>query len=168
MRFWVIGKDMITKEALDSVLRFDPNSGEFFWIHSRGRVKAGDRAGLVGTGGYIMIRVLGKTYAAHRLAWLTTYGNFPPNFLDHINRNPCDNRICNLRNVTQQENLFNKGWMTNNSSGTVGIRFRPEYNKWYSAIGVSGKQVHLGSFETEEGAKVAYQKAKLHYHKIGG
>jgi len=53
--------------------------------------------------GYIIIKINRKDYQAHRLAWLYEYGNFPKQTIDHINRIKTDNRICNLRDVSQSK-----------------------------------------------------------------
>lgn len=152
---------------MNEILRYDEESGYLFWKTNRGRVKVGDRAGTSNGRGYIIIRVDGKIYPAHRIAWFLKTGEWPVGVIDHINHNGEDNRWCNLRDVSQQENLFNKGLMGNNTSGITGIRFRKEYNKWYAFIGVDGKQKHLGSFETRELAEAAYRAAKEYYHQIG-
>lgn len=151
---------------MHELLRYEPDTGNIYWLVSRGRVKSGELAGTPNGRGYLIIRIDGKIYPAHRVAWYLQTGDWPSGVVDHINREGLDNRWDNLRDVTQQENLFNKGGMKNNTSGCVGVRFRAKYNKWYAAIGVSGRQKHLGSFNTKELAAAAYNQAKESYHQI--
>jgi len=84
----------LTAERLRAVLSYNPNTGLFTWIkpskfHPR---MQGQVAGSVGTGGYIHIRVDGKKYRAHRLAWLYVYG-LPPYAISHEFRAPKSGRL---------------------------------------------------------------------------
>lgn len=60
-------------------------------------------------GKYWIISVEGYPYLEHRLVWVWFHGRWPIEVLDHINQDPMDNRIENLREVTQQQNLLNRG-----------------------------------------------------------
>ena len=60
--------------------------------------------------GYLYISINGSTYGAHRLAWIYHYGDIPEGLvIDHINGKRHDNKITNLRAVTQSENAKNRG-----------------------------------------------------------
>ena len=71
--------------------------------------------------GYLIIKIKGKQFKAHRLAWFLYYGYFPNNEIDHINRIRTDNRICNLREVSRQENIKNTTKKINPDTNSVGI-----------------------------------------------
>jgi hypothetical protein len=90
------------------------------------RIKAGDVAGTLHPTGYIHIRVDGKNYQEHRLAWLYVHGKFPDNCIDHINGIKDDNRISNLRDVTTQENtsalLARKNKADSQPVGKTGVK----------------------------------------------
>lgn len=73
--------------------------------------------------GYVQIKISGKLYHAHRLAWLYVYGYMPEKEIDHINRIRDDNRIANLREATSQLNSLNTGIYKNNTSGSKGIYY---------------------------------------------
>ena len=77
-------------ELVKRFLEYNPLTGEFKWRPSNN--------------GYVSIRIQGKAYLAHRLAWLITYGKMPKKDIDHIDRNRQNNRIDNLREVTASEN----------------------------------------------------------------
>jgi hypothetical protein len=145
---------ILTQERLKEVLRYDPESGQFFWIIKKAvRTRIGDRAGWTRKrAGYRTILIDGKSYMEHRLAWLYVYGKFP-DLLDHINRDPSCNRIDNLREATQKQNTRNRKSI---KTGLKGAYWKKRNNKWASSICCDGKQVHLGYFDTAEEAHVAY------------
>ena len=102
----------------------------------------------------------GYLYKAHRLIYAWHNGNFTDDlFVDHINGNPDDNRIKNLRLVTHQENHFNR-------TKEKGISFMKQRNKWRSQIQANGIKKYLGSFEDKEDAINAYLMAKANLHTI--
>lgn len=109
------------------------------------------------------VKIDGKPYLAHRLVWLLTYG-YMPDFIDHIDRNPMNNKISNLRSVTKSENEHNRGIYKNNSSGYPGVCFDKRNKKYKAGIKINGKQIHLGYFDTASEAFTAYMLAKIEYH----
>jgi hypothetical protein len=111
--------------------------------------------------GYRSINVDKKTYKAHNLVWFYFHGVFPTNVIDHINGNRLDNRIENLRDVTQQQNLWNmQRAMSNSKSGILGVDWVLYRKKWRAQIRVNGKKKCIGYFASAEEAGVAYQNAK--------
>lgn len=80
--------------------------------------------------------------------------------VDHINREKLDNRRANLRSTTNQMNQANVGLSKNNSSGAKGVSYRPDRKKpWIARIGVNGKRIQIGSFNTKQEAIEAYSIA---------
>lgn len=147
---------MITQTELQALLSYDAETGLFRRkVRSSNRIKEGEIAGSLDAKGYVCIRVSGKTYKAHRLAWLYVYGQMPTGEIDHINHSKADNRIENLRDVSKAVNQQNpktiKGVQKDRS------RFR-------SQIRVNGKRINLGSFDTEQKARDAYLSAKRTFH----
>lgn len=152
---------------LNTKLKYDPLPGQFTWISPTSRrVKVGDIAGVERDDGYIRIKVNNVNYYAHRLAWLFTYGNWPSINIDHINGDPSDNRVSNLRECNQTENNQNKIKQTNNSSGYTGVYYHKGAKKWMSYISINGKRKHLGLFDDLLAASEAYLKTKLEIHKF--
>lgn len=84
--------------------------------------------------------------------------------VDHISRNTLDNRKCNLRICTRQENSRNCKNMNTNKSGYKGVGFKKDQNKWRARISFNNKSIHLGYFDTPEEAYEAYCKASKKYH----
>lgn len=99
----------ITADYVRSRLHYDPATGLFVWCKSRSH-RVGKPAGWKKRDGYIYIRLDGRLWSAHRLAWLHHYGEHPRNTIDHINRDKTDNRIANLRDVSFLENMQNVAW----------------------------------------------------------
>jgi hypothetical protein len=160
------GIKMLTQERLKELLHYDPDTGIFINLtQRRGRAKKGAVAGTKNPKGYIIIMIDGKFYYAHRLAWFYFYGEFPEGFLDHKNQNPSNNRICNLRLATTQENAQNiSNPRINNKSGFRGVSWYKSTNKWLAHITINRKVKHLGYFDTPEEAHEAYLNAKREIH----
>lgn len=83
--------------------------------------------------------------------------------IDHINHNRLDNRKSNLRVCTQHQNNINKSFMSNNTSGVIGVHWNKSNNKWRSRIKYNGRQIHLGYFNTKEEAIQARINAEIEY-----
>lgn len=92
--------------------------------YDNGKLTRNDRKnsnGSIDKYGYLIIKIKGKQYKAHRIVWLLNYGNFPKKELDHINKNKLDNRIENLRESNRKEQNNNKDFKTNNKTNCIGI-----------------------------------------------
>ncbi len=161
----------LTQTELKRLLHYDPDTGDFTWRVKIGKkVVVGRVAGHISTWGkgVCTIRLRKKLYFSHRLAWLYTYGHMPPAGVDHINGNPLDNRLANLRLATQRENLQNvRKPFAHGSSGFLGVTFCPSQKFWVANITKDQKTRYLGSFATAEEAHQAYLTAKRDMHPFG-
>jgi hypothetical protein len=146
--------DAVTR--LRDGLSYDPATGVFTWLVDAGPRKAGDRAGAVMPNGYRRIAYQGVRYEEHRLAWLFTHGRWPEALIDHINRDPGDNRLCNLREATRSQNAANKKAHSTGRSGLKGASFHKPTGRWQAQIMRDGKKRFLGLFDTAEDAHAAY------------
>lgn len=156
---------MITQQELKELFSYSEETGLFTrLVRISRRGKTGDIAGCVGSNGYVNIGIKKKYYFAHRLAWLYFYGEFPKKNIDHINGNPTDNRISNLREATFEENSRNVGITKRNNSGFKGVYFVKKRKKWASRCSLNKKEVYLGSFNTAEDAAKAYQEFAIKHH----
>ena len=161
----------MTQEYLKSLLDYNPETGKFIWkVSKNNRVKCGSEAGAIDFYGYRVIGIDKKRYLAHRLAWLWYYGRWPEDQIDHINHNPDDNRIENLREVSNQENHKNQSLSCNNTSGRIGVYWFSKTKRWNAKIQVNGKNIHLGFFKEKEDAIKAMKEAEAKYkfHKNHG
>lgn len=150
---------------LAEVLTFDPISGHFSWRVALARsCPAGSRAGCITNDRYVCITVDGAKFLAHRLAWRFTFDAWPSKFIDHIDGNRGNNRPSNLRNTSKQINAQNRKVAHRGSaSGVLGVR--RSLNRWTARINITGKDIHLGSFDTPELAHAAYVLAKRLHHE---
>ena len=162
--------DILTQSRLKELLQL---SDEHFFIWKKSNsnaAKIGNIAGTVTGHGYRVIKLDGNRYYAHRLSWLWHYGEFPKGQIDHINHNRLDNRIDNLRAVSNQDNHRNETLSTNNSSGFTGVCFATREKRFRAHIKVDFKQIHLGHFKELSDAVLARIKAeeKYGFHKNHG
>jgi hypothetical protein len=183
-------KQLPDVETLRKLLDYDPETGLLTW-------KARDQADFIGTKkrttahlcrqwnskhagklalsaltvwGYRRGRVLGQLIMAHRVVWAISKGAWPADQIDHINGNPADNRISNLRDVSGGENMKNQRAYKSNKTGTVGVYWHSSAAKWGAAISRNGKQIHLGCYDNIEDAISARKVAEVDegYHKNHG
>ena len=157
-----------TLKDLKHSLDYNPETGGFCWKVAVGkRVRVGSIAGNIGkSDGRLRIRFQGKNYQAHRLAWLLTHGKWPDGMIDHLDGNPLNNRISNLRDVSSSVNSQNqRKAQANNVTGFLGVYFHKRANKFLAQISLSGKNIYLGLFQTAEEAHAAYLAAKRELHE---
>lgn len=152
---------MITQDDLFKVLRYEPETGLFFWKLSRRRNvrKAGDVAGLPRKKGYSQIWIDNKPHACHRLAFLYMKGRWPL-VVDHIDGDKTNNRWENLRECSGSTlNNANMRRPSRNTSGIKGVSWSSANGKWYASIMRNGRSYNLGYHDRIEDAAAAYQEA---------
>jgi len=154
---------MITQEELKELLNYNPETGIFTYKKKRAKCTPGKIAGTYHVNGYTHIQLNRKIYKAHRLAWLYVYGHFPQ-FIDHINCDRGDNRLCNLREVNIYQNNHNSKINKNNTSGIKGITWNKKAQKWCAQICANGKSIYLGLFNDIDLAELVVQEARIKYH----
>lgn len=154
---------MITVEELHKTLRYDPDTGLFYWKIAayRNVKKPGDVAGLPKKNGYSQIRISNKTYAAHRLAFFYMTGAWPV-MVDHIDGDKGNNQWSNLRECSgSTQNNANMRVPSRNTSGIKGVSWSTTYGKWYASIMRKGRSYNLGYHDRKEDAAAAYQDAAV-------
>ena len=157
----------LSQERLKLFVTYDPEKGSF--VRNRLKTVAGGESS-ADKDGYRRFYFEGKTYKAHRMAWLYVYGELPDCEIDHINGVRHDNRICNLRPATSKNNKHNCGIMKTNSTGFRGVYFRKSRytKKPFQAVLeriVDGKRkAFLSGHSTAIEASEAYEKAAKELH----
>ena len=147
---------MLTQEILKENFKYDPENGELFWV-KQSKFKNRDLTKAISCKdryGYISVCTnlsgKAKNYRVHRLIWVYVYGQVD-NEIDHINGLKHDNRLCNLREVTHQQNMMNKS--------SKGIYLSKNRKKWIASINCNGQRKYIGVFPTLEEASKAYKNA---------
>ena len=154
---------MITQSELEEKIFYYPLTGNFIWRISIKGVEKGDIAGCFDDKGYRIIQIDNNQYKAHRLAWLYIKGYFPENDVDHIDQDKSNNKWENLREVSKQCNMRNRGITKNNTSGVTGVCWNKKGDKWCSYLKVSGKRIHLGYYINFDNAVLARWKGEVKY-----
>lgn len=143
---------------------YDPETGVFLHrkdgMHKKAMTPA---CSLNKSLGYQTIRWDGRNAYAHRMAWVYVHGEHP-NRVDHINGNRADNRLANLRSVTQSENLQNQSSKPKGGNKLLGASLDKRTGRYFAYIGHKGKTKHLGRFATAEEAHQAHLSAKMVLH----
>lgn len=159
-------KEDLTQEKLKEILWYDELFGWFCWKHNKckNKIKAGSRAGYINQRGYEYISINGINYRSNRLAWFYVYGYWPEHEVDHIDGNPSNNALYNLREVSHQCNMRNTRKSKRNTSGVTGITWDKKNKKWSAFIRKKdGNQTTIGRFKNFNDAVKARWKAEVKY-----
>lgn len=155
----------MTQEELKLLLNYDKNTGEFTWkkLNKTSNRKLGQRAGSLHNKGYRHIRLHNKLYLEHRLAWLYTYGYFPK-VIDHIDGNKLNNKLSNLRECTQAQNMWNTSIIKNTLSKVKGVSYVKLLKKWIVRVQINKNRKTIGYFDDLELAELVAIEARIKYH----
>lgn len=104
----------------------------------------------------------GRGYYVHRLAWFYVHGRWPQQQIDHINGDPHDNRIANLREATVEQNRRNVRLSTKNKFGLKGVTIQK--GRYKAQIRFAGKHINIGLFDSPEEAHAAYCRHAIQLH----
>ena len=158
------------KELTQDLLKesFVYREGNLYWKIVRPHINIGDLAGYQRKDGYREISINDKPYFVHRLIFIYCHG-FVPKFLDHIDGDPSNNHIENLRDATLSQNQWNRKPNKSYNGEPVSSQFKGvswdnRDNRWYAQIKVNGKSKHIGMFVSEIEAAKAYNRAALKDH----
>ena len=141
----------LTRARLRELLHYNEETGEIRWWK-----RAGKELCLGNVAGCVRIRILGRTYRAHQLAWLYMTGRWGRPMIDHRDGDPTNNRWSNLRRATASQNAANSRRPRDNSSGYKGVFLCRGSGRWRARVGKGGRKIHLGTFDTPEAAHAAY------------
>lgn len=171
-------KALPSSEVLRQLLDYDPGTGDLIWRvrepewfdggkYDSDRVALWWNTRFAGRSafctfdqkGYAYGVIFGRRVAKHRVVWVFHHEAISGE-IDHIDGNPANNRIENLRDVTRQTNMKNKRMYAVNSSGFRGVYWSKPMRKWRVAISEDGHERHLGFFASFDDAVTARKAAE--------
>lgn len=168
----------LSRDELRQLLRYEPETGKLFWRHrgpewfrpddnraNQWNSRCADKeAGYVHPRGYIHVRLPRSAIQlkAHRIIFYMVHG-LEPDTIDHIDGDPANNRIENLRAVTQAENAKNCRMWSHNKSGRTGVCWNKYWKKWNAYIIVGKRQISLGSSQSFEECVARREAAERKY-----
>lgn len=151
-----------TVEVLNKLFIYDEKNGLLKRRESKGNKCAGSVVGVVSTHGHLSVEISGKSYGVHRIIWKMYYGDDPVSDIDHINHDPKDNSIENLRIATVSQNLANSKIYKCNKTGFKGVS-ETRSGKFRARIRVNSVLLYLGEYKTKFEASSEYRKAANKY-----
>lgn len=145
--------------AVKRCLEYNPDTGDLIWVEKYSKYSKVTLGSIAGHKGVTAtkLQLNGAYLQAHRVAWYLYYGVWPDLFVDHINGNPNDNRIANLRLADRTQNSANRLSSGNSTSRYLGVCYVKRTGKWQASIGTP--RTYLGQYLTEKEAAVAYNEA---------
>ncbi len=177
--------ELLHPALLRQLLRYEPETGRLFWLPRSPDMYAGldrkqppeylcRRFNSMFAGkeaftpsnrrGYKIGSIFNNSMMAHRVIWALVTGSWPKVEIDHIDGNPSNNCLANLREATRSQNMMNRPGFIGKTSRYKGVHFSSTTGKWRATIRARGKLTHLGSFPTELEAAAAYTDASKTIH----
>lgn len=152
-----MGQSEISYELAHKMFRYDPVEGILIRkITVSSRALAGYKIRGTNVDGYVTVRFEDKLQYAHRIIWLMHYREWPTMDIDHLNGNPGDNRLENLRHVSRSDNLLNKYVAS-------GVYWAKRDKVWVASMQVNGLKFHIGQHKLKIVAEAMYRQAKQAY-----
>jgi uncharacterized protein YegP (UPF0339 family) len=166
-----MASQILSQARLKELLHYDPETGDFRWRTAarHGQITPWSLAGSPHSQGYVVLKVAGKSFRAHRLAWMYMTGSEPANDIDHIDGVKSNNQWRNLREATTKQNAENTPLRSDNSTGYRGVTFDAKKGLYRARIRHNGELIGLGRFKTAEQAAEAARaaRAQLFTHDHG-
>jgi len=166
MKASIVNQSAISITRLKAILSYNPEIGIFVWreVPKNKICLIGKIAGSLKKDGYRVITIDRVQYHEHRLAWLYTYGSWPNDQLDHIDRDRTNNKVSNLREANSSTNQANTITKKSKELPKGVRRYTHHRHKKYCAyIKTKVGNKFLGSFLTMEEAREAYKEAAVRY-----
>lgn len=153
---------MLTQKKVRKL--FDYQDGQLIrLVRVANCTKIGDVIGYKDPKGYSRVHIEGKVYLVHRLIFLWHHGYIPKE-IDHLDRDPSNNKIENLRPCTRSQNKQNTKLRLDNTSGIKGVTWRKDADKWQAELSVDGRRIRLGFFDDLSIAETAIRAARIKHH----
>jgi hypothetical protein len=152
----------MTQDEAHQLWRY--SQGKLYWlIAPNPRTKIGDEAGCVHGNGYREVGIRKKIYGVHRIVFLMFHGYIPKQ-VDHIDGNPLNNNVENLRAANSSTNGFNRKISVNNSSGVKNVSLCKAIGKWKVSLLCDGISYYYGAFSSLADAETMATRARLQLH----
>ena len=177
--------NLLHPEVINQLISYNPETGFMSWkerdpksfkryrdfLTWTQRFEGKEAFGSKNKNGYRSSPVWGsKKYTGHSVAWAIFYGEWPSDQIDHINGDRSDNRIKNLRSVSNADNTKNRATPKCNTSGAQGVQKRKESGRYRAFINADKKRIWLGTYDTFDEALAVRKSAErdLGYHENHG
>ena len=178
-----VSQHPLPPETLRRLLRYDPTTGRLYWrgrgpswfvngrqsaehVCARWNARFAGREAFTARnqGGYLVGAILGRDYAAHRVAFALVHRRWPAGVLDHRDGDKANNRDDNLREATQRQNNFNAG-SRGGTSRFCGVCWDSTKKRWLAqGRDAVGRSRYLGRYLSEEDAARAYDAFAAQEH----
>lgn len=158
----MISKPRPDLEKLRDFFGYDPGTGEFCRKLTTGRMTAGTKVGSANHTRYHAVVFCGKRIYLHILAWALHHGEWPAGIIDHIDGDPSNNRMDNLRLATKAQNGWNRSAPRSNKTGVKGVCM--SRGRYRAEISCNGKAFYIGEFRTLDEARDAYAAKAQELH----
>lgn len=171
---------IMTLEDILSLVTYVPDTGEFYWKRRFSGSRedkifnsqfSGKKCGYKCGNGYIKITFLNKyRIYSHRLVWFVETGEWPDEYIDHIDHDRSNNTFTNLRQATHLENCRNRSAYPISTTGYTGVSERGE--KYIASLTFNYKRHYIGIYKSVEEAvqaRVDYiKKHGMNFHDNHG
>lgn len=135
-------------------------NGRSFYIDTEDEPIVKTHTWSVQADGYVLAyETKGKVISLHQFLM-----GFPNEIVDHADRNPSNNRRCNLRIASHTENMYNRKKQSNNTSGYIGVYYNKNDRAYIARITANRVTYLLGSFHNPIEAALTRDVAALQYH----
>jgi hypothetical protein len=152
-------KPIPSQERLKELFDYSPETGLLSW-----RSLKKPRLGCVSSHGYLRVKIGRRVYSVHRVIWKMVTGHEPPSIIDHIDGDPLNNKISNLRGTDRSGNQQNKRIQINNRSGFKGVSWQSSHKSWQACIMSGGKSHWLGRYKNIDDAVKVVSEARNRLH----
>lgn len=142
---WDKPKTLPSQQELRAAFRY--NGKHLLW-RKKPRGARSWRAGHVRPDGYVAVGFQCSRYLVHRLIWVYVYGVEPRGVIDHVDNDPSNNRLENLRDVTQEFNCVRQWGRKKTTSRQRGVCQKRD-GKWHVQFWENGTSKHYGRYTTE-------------------
>ena len=158
-------REQISHTRLLELVEYHPDTGIFINKVCRSNISpTGKILGTKNATGHLVLQLDKVIYLAHRLAWFYCFEEWPIGILDHVDRDPSNNKLDNLRESDKATNNYNSKLRKDNKLGLKGAYYDKRRNYYYSQLVIQGKKEYLGSFTTALEAHTAYMNKCKELH----